>query len=276
MARLKNFDQITGNIGKLSFYTRKGSSEIFVRTKGGASREKIRHDPAFANLRKANKEFGGCSKMSKQIRTAFYGLEHVAEFNLAPALSKLAKDIQKTDTQNPVGERAITLSKYRYVLSGFDFGRTIRFNTLLRVPFACTINRETQQADIQIPEFACSFGLNMPDSRGATNSYTLFRITAALGIVTDMALNPANQTYEPVHDTSWHGFRSLSTAWYNTQGRVEAQTLTLKISGQQTSPALTDADTLLLTLIVEFGIPDATGSITPVRGAGGGMIAGVG
>ena len=35
--------------------------------------------------------------MSKQIRMAFSGLEHVADFNLAPALSSLVKKIQKTD-----------------------------------------------------------------------------------------------------------------------------------------------------------------------------------
>jgi hypothetical protein len=40
MARVKQLDQITGTIGKLSFYTRKGSDQIFVRTKGGASKEK--------------------------------------------------------------------------------------------------------------------------------------------------------------------------------------------------------------------------------------------
>ena len=80
MARVKNFDQITGSIGKFSFYTRKGSSGILVRTKGGASKEKIASDPNFANLRKSNKEFGGCAKMSKQMRMAFYGLEQEKEF----------------------------------------------------------------------------------------------------------------------------------------------------------------------------------------------------
>jgi len=297
MARVKNFDQITGNIGKLSFYTRKGSSEIFVRRKGGASKEKIKRDPAFANLRKVNKEFGGSAKMSKQIRMAFYGLEHVAEYNLAPAFSKLAHDILKTDTENPTGERAISLSKFRYLLTGFDFSRSVRFNSLLRVPLSHSIDRNKQQAIVHIPSFACSFGLHVAETRGATYSktpnasaYGHFRITAALGIVTDMLLNPANQTYEPVHDKLGQGFQTVSTPWYSTQTTVPEQDLTLCLQSENSDdntqtdtftngttafkPNFTDADTLVLTVVLEFGTPDAFGNTMPVRGAGGGMIMG--
>ena len=272
MARVKNFDQITGSIGKFSFYTRKGSSGILVRTKGGASKEKIASDPNFANLRKSNKEFGGCAKMSKQMRMAFYGLEHVAEFNLAPALSKIAKDIQKTDTTNLVGERSFLLSKYRFLLAGFDFSRTTRFNSLLRVPLSYNIDRERQQASLQIPAFACSFGLNLTQY----SAYGLFRITAALGIVTDMVLNPANQTYEPVHDKLGQGFQTRSTPWYSTQTIVPAQELTFSLTNEKLNPPIfNEADSLVLTVIVEFGTPDALGNTMPVRGSGGGMVLGV-
>ncbi len=291
MARVKNFDQLTGSIGKLSFYTRKGSSEIFARTKGGPSKEKIKTDPAFANLRKANKEFGGCSKMSKQIRMAFYGLEHVADYNLAPALSKLANELLKTDTVHPKGEREIVLSNYRYVLNGFDFSRSTRFNSLLRVPLNFNIEREKQIANVQIPAFTCSFGLN------SKAIYSYFRLTAALGIVTDMHLNPSNKTYEPIHDKLGQGYQTRSTAWFSTQGSVSEQELTLSLLSESvtqsdalttaandsltSSDALTainftHADTMVLTLILEFGSPDAFGNVMQVRGAGGGMVLGVG
>jgi len=295
MARVKNLDQITGNLKNFSFYTRKGSEGIIVRTKGGASKEKIKRDPAFAGLRKANKEFGGCSKMGKQIRMAFYGLEHVAEYNLSSALSKLAKDIQKTDAMHPVGERDIRFSAYRFLLKGFDFGRTTRFASMLRVPLAYTLVRQRQEAVLQIPAFACSFGLNMPDTRTA---FSYFRITAALGIVTDMALNPQTLGYEPVHDKLGQGYRTCSTEWYSTQGSVPEQVLRLALMAesegvtQQTTservtlsdpltvaehpyPIFNDSDSLLLTVVLEFGAPDAFGHIMPVRGVGGGMVLGV-
>ena len=300
MARVKNLDQITGNLKNFSFYTRKGSDGIIVRTKGGATKEKIKRDPAFAGLRKANKEFGGCSKMGKQIRMAFYGLEHVAEYNLSSALSKLAKDIQKTDSLHPVGERDIRFSAYRFLLKGFDFSRTTRFASLLRVPLSYNLVRQKQEAVLQIPAFACSFGLNMQDTRAA---YSYFRITAALGIVTDMTLNPQNQQYEPVHDKLGQGYLTRSTEWYSTAGSVPEQELRLSLlaesvasegvtqqttSGGATSsgtptagtaehpyPIFNDSDSLVLTVVLEFGAPDAFGHIMPVRGVGGGMVLGV-
>jgi hypothetical protein len=274
MARVKNFDQITGTIGKLSFYTRKGSSEIFVRTKGGASKEKIKSDPAFANLRKSNKEFGGCSKMSKQIRLAAFDLTHVADFNLSPVLSSLAKNIQKADTVNPIGERDIRLSAYCTLLTGFSFNRNIRFESLLRIPVQATIDRDKQEAVVSIPAFACSFGLNLSVNKNVTSGYSLFRVSIALGVVTDMQLNAQKTGYEPVHPTLGLGYKSTSTPWYSSQGTVPEQQLILNI--HEPSALFTDNDTLVLTVALEFGTLDAFGNPTPVRGAGAGKILAVG
>ena len=236
--------------------------------------------------------------MGKQIRMSFYGLEHVADYNLSAVLNRLAKDIQKTDTLHPVGERDIRFSAYRFLLKGFDFSRTTRFASLFRVPLAYTLVRQRQEAVLQIPAFACSFGLNMPDTRAA---FSYFRITAALGIVTDMALNPLNQGYEPVHDKLGQGYRTRSTEWYSTQGSVPEQELSLslmaenatseRVTQQTTServtssdsltiaenpyPIFDSSDSLVLTVVLEFGAPDAFGLIMPVRGVGDGMVIGV-
>ena len=287
MARVKNLDQITGSLKNLSFYTRKGSDAIFVRTKGGPSKEKIKRNPEFEGLRRINREFGGCSAMSKQIRQSFGELSHVADYNLSSALNSLMKSIQKTDEQHETGSRSIRLSAFRYTLAGFDFGRKTRFSSLLRVPLNFTIDREQQTATVLIPAFACSFGLNMNTEfmKGAVNSGT-FRFTAALGIVTDMQLNISGTAYEPVHDKLGHGVLIRSTPWFSTQGSVQEQQIKLALIREYTAaadphiappfvPEFTDADSLVLTVAVEFGTPDAFGNIVPLRGAGGGMVLGV-
>lgn len=287
MARVKNLDQITGSLKNLSFYTRKGSDAIFVRTKGGASKEKIKRNPEFEGLRRVNREFGGCSAMSKQIRQSFGELSHVADYNLSSALNSLMKSIQKTDEQHETGSRSIRLSAFRYTLAGFDFGRKTRFSSLLRVPLNFTIDREQQTATVLIPAFACSFGLNMNTEfmKGAVNSGT-FRFTAALGIVTDMQLNISGTAYEPVHDKLGHGVLIRSTPWFSTQGSVQEQQIKLELIREYTAaadphiappfvPEFTDADSLVLTIAVEFGTPDAFGNTVPIRGAGGGMVLGV-
>ena len=270
MARVKQLDQITGNIGKLSFYTRKGSDEIFMRTKGGASKEKIKNSPEFANIRRNNKEFGGCSKMSKAIRMAFFGLHHVADYNLAPALCALMKNIQRADTEGAWGERSILLSKYKQYLVGFNFNRITRFDSVLRIPLDYKIDRENTTAILTIPEFACSLGLQ------AYEKHRFFRISACLGVVTDLVFNELNKDYEPVHDTIGLGRRIESTAWYTTTNTVPEQTLEMKLDLTHPEITFNDSDTLVLVVAVEFGAYDGFGKPVAVKGGGAGKVIGVG
>ena len=270
MARAKQLDQLTGNVGKLSFYTRKGSDEIFVRTKGGATKDQIKRRPEFANVRKNNKEFGGCSKMSKAIRLAFFGIHHVADFNLAPAICSLMKSIQAADTEGVHGERSIFLSKYKQYLIGYNFNRINRFDSVLRIPLEWKIDREKATATISIPTFACSMGLSMPDK------YGLFRISATFAAVTDMVLGEQKYDYEPVHDTIGLSRQLLSTDWFPRTTTVMAQELNFQLDIDQPNIIFNDSDTLILSVAIEFGELDAFGNPTPVKGGGAGKMLGVG
>ncbi len=247
MARVKQLDRITGTLGKVSFYTRKGSDEIFMRTKGGATKDQIKRRPEFANVRKNNKEFGGCSKMSKAIRMAFYGLHHVADYNLAPVLCSLMKNIQAADTDGVWGERSILLSKSKQYLVGFNFNRINRFDSVLRIPLDWKIDRENTAATVAIPTFACSLGLNMPDR------YSLFRISATLGVVTDRVLGAQKYDYEPVHDTIGLDRQFLSTEWFPRSTTVAAQELSFQLEVQHPEITFNNSDTLILSVAIEFG-----------------------
>jgi hypothetical protein len=267
MARVKQLDVITGSIQNLSFYTRKGSDQVLVRTKGGATRNKIRRNPEFENVRKNNKEFGGCSTMSKQIRLTFHALEHVADYNLSSALCAIAKNIQKADVENPAGERRISLSGYRQILNGFDFNRNNRFDTILRVPLQWNIDRDNQQATVTIPSFACSFGLYMP------GNYSLFRLLISLGVASDLQINAQKNGYEAVHPQFSTAFHPQTTSWYSTQATIPDLSLIKDIHGNTTD--FGDADTLILSVAIEFGTLDALGNPTPLKHAGAGKILGV-
>ena len=270
MARVKQNNQYTGTIGGLSHYTRKGSDEIFVRSKGGATKEQIKNRPEFENTRRNNKEFGGCSKMSKAIRMAFIGMQHVADYNLAPALCSLMKNIQRADTEGAWGERSILLSKYKQYLVGFNFNRINRFDSILRIPLDYKIERENTTAILTIPEFACSLGLQVYEK------HRLFRISACLGVVTDMVLGERKYGYESVHDTIGLGRRIESTSWFPTTGTVNAQTLEMKLDLTHPEITFNTSDTLILVVAVEFGAYDDFGKPMAVKGAGAGKVLGVG
>lgn len=270
MARVKQLDRFTGTIGKLSFYTRKGSDEVFVRRKGGATKEQIQRRPEFANTRRNNKEFGGCSKMSKAIRLAFAGMEHVADFNLAPALCALMKNIQAADTEGAWGERAIYLSRNRQYLAGFNFNRTTRLDSMLRILPEWKMDRDHTAATIILPEFACSLGLQLYEKQ------QLFRISACLGVVTDLVFNSQTTSYEPAHDTIGLGRRIVTTDWFPTTGTVSAQTLEIKLDLSHPEIMFNQHDTLILSLALEFGTYDDFGKPVAVKGAGAGKVLGMG
>ena len=127
--------------------------------------------------------------------------------------------------------------------------------------------------------------MNTEFMKGAVNSGT-FRFTAALGIVTDMQLNISGTAYEPVHDKLGHGVLIRSTPWFSTLGSVQEQEIKLALNREYAVatdplttppfvPEFTDADSLVLTIAVEFGTPDAFGNTVPIRGTGGGMVLGV-
>ena len=52
---------MTGSISNVSFYTRRGSDKMIARSKGGASKEKIKSAPEFEGFRLQQKEWKGCT-----------------------------------------------------------------------------------------------------------------------------------------------------------------------------------------------------------------------
>ena len=180
---------MSGTIGNISYYTRKGSDKLYARKKGGPDKNMIANNPKFDLVRRNNKEFGGCSKMSKEIRQTFVMLAHTADYNLAPTLCTVAKNIQKADMEGALGERSISLSAYRQYLVGFSFNLNNRFDSILRIPLDCEIDRSTQRAIVKIPAFACSMALYIPGKQ------TIFSLCITLGVASDFKFNAHTKLY---------------------------------------------------------------------------------
>ncbi len=58
MAIIKPPFEIVGSIRGVSFYKQYGSDKVIMRTKGGATKQKIKTSPKFANLRLHQTEWG--------------------------------------------------------------------------------------------------------------------------------------------------------------------------------------------------------------------------
>ncbi len=264
MAKVKGGNIVSGTTGNLIFYTIQGGDQVYVRSKGGPTKEQIKNNKNFAGVRKNNKEFGGCSRMSKALRETMRDLTGVADYNLAPVLCAWAKRIQKCDTTGEVGRRAIRLSSHRDWLRGFDLNRRNRFDNLLRVPLRYTLDRESRSATLMLPEIDGSMHLH------TTTQSPLFRIEVALGALSDIVYDADREEYMCINNQYTAGGIQEQTEWFPVGAKIAAREFRLSLA--EYLPGFGDSDTLVLSIAVRMGTIDATGQYVPVKLGGAGKI----
>ena len=265
MASIKGAIQMNGGIKGVSFYSLRGSDKVFMRTKGGATKDQIATSPKFEGLRKQQKEFSGCAKFGSLSRYAFGGLHRLADYNLTPVLSGIGKSLMKLDTESEVGTRSLKLSSYPKALEGFNFNRNYPFNTVLRILPRLELNRESLKADVTIPRINTDIDLlNI-------QKLPFFRLILSIGTVSDMLYNPTINDYEPMV-FNLHGASEITTGnWNSTQTILPEHTMTVQMSVVQVSE-LTGNVTVLLSMAVEFGNVGFTGEPVEVKYAGCGKV----
>lgn len=265
MATIKGPVQLEGGVGGMSFYTRRGSDKIIVRTKGGPSKQAIKNSPGFENLRLNQKEWKGCTAFASRLRFAFGGLHRVADYNLTPALNAFAKNLQKTDENSEKGKRNILFSSYRNSLNGFNFNRNYLFNSVLRVSPVAVINRENVSASISLPR------INTEIDMLNVQRLPYFRLVASLGAVSDMLYDEPTNTYNPVYE-QMHGINATYTGeWVPAENILPEQTIEISMN-ENFRKTLTEDITLIVSIAVEFGKVGFTGAPQEVKYAGSGKV----
>jgi hypothetical protein len=257
----------TGSIGGMSAYRMKGSDKIILRSKGGASKQKIKEAPEFELPRKNIAEFGGCGKAAASIRKAIYPVKHLADYNFTPTLSALSKTIQVMDTESLWGERAIYFSRHRFLLEGFHLNKKNTFDSVVRHPLGCVIERGTGSAVVQLPNLLPEQNLRMPWQ------YPYFRFTIGLGVVADRTYHGASYEYTDPHPRQYPHPCYLHTEWQMAKQPFAAQSITLQLNQPEN---LDDAATLLLFAGIEMGTPVSDQLTIPVKYAGCAKIVAVG
>ena len=256
---------MTGGLKTASFYTVHCSDRVIMRTKGGASKEKIANSPKFAGMRKQQKEFGGCSKFELATRVAFGGLQRLADYNLSPVLNGLGKSIQKLDTDSEVGKRRIQLSKCKQVLDGFNFNRNYPFNTIVRVSPSFKIDRANLKATVTIPR------INTDVDLLNIQRLPYFRLITSLGTVSDLRYNASLNAYEYVVDELRGIFVTHTGEWNSAQTILPEHSLTVQMD-DCFAKLLTDEVSVVLCLAVEFGKVGFNSETVEVKYAGCGKV----
>jgi hypothetical protein len=261
MAKLIPGINFTGSLGNLSAYKMRGSDEIILRKKGGATKRRIKNDREFELTRRNNVEFSGRSTASKYLMRMLHPLKALSDYNIAGPLNALMKPIQELDTTSAFGERHVILSKNPGIVEGFSLNRQTLFESIVRAPITCSISRETLSAEVVIPAL-------MPDINFKPRAqYPMYSFQVALGIVPDLFFSTGG--YQPSHPD----FAKLSpyfqaSAWLPTLRGAEATTISLQLT-----TVLPNNDfTTMLSIGIRYGGVTGLGLIEQVKYAGAAKI----
>jgi len=245
MAKLKGLNAMVGSMKNISMYTIQGSDEIYIRTKGGASKSKIKRSPSFEKVRLNNNEWVGCTKLTRAIRGGLYAMNRFEDYPVSGALNALAKSIQKEDRVSAHGQRIVALSKYKEVVNGFNFSRKQTLESVLRIPIRCQFDRMSMSAGIEIPP------INTRTALYNQRDLPFFRIVMGMCPVPDFLCNEEKKNYYPSVDN----FLCIGTyregEWFSTHTTTPAQQFSL--SYPEYIEELTDEVSLLVAVGIEFG-----------------------
>jgi hypothetical protein len=266
MAFLENI-KMTGSLGELSFYTMRGVDKTVVRRKGGAPKEYVKNSPTFAVPRRYMSEFGGCSKMGKEVRLMMSPVRELADYNFSGFVNKALKIVQKQDATSELGRRAITLSRHPGLLTGFQLNKYTTFDSVVRTPLTYTLDRATLSARVNIPTLLRDINFH------PNNKHTRFRIELSLGIVPDFTFDSADGKYKPqAWYTNVFAPKTVSSPWYPALKGSPASMLEINLTDQV--PA-NESYSLMLSVGVRYGAPMEDDVVQEVKRAGAAKVLGV-
>jgi hypothetical protein len=261
MAQLVSDIQFTGSFGQFSAYRMKGSGKIILRKKGGASKEKIQKDPRFEKTRKMNAEFGGRSVASKCIMVSLFPLKALADYNLSGPLNSLTRPVQAMDTESVVGKRSIYFTRHPKLLEGFSLNKRNPFDSIIRNPIACTLDKKNLSASIEIPALIPGINFFVPPGR-----HHMYSIIIVLAVIPDVIFT--ENGYKPLSDkNSWYTI----SAWHPTAAGSKSMTLDVNLHGRRLESAVVPFS-LMLCVGIRFGAMGMNEEVEQVKYAGAGKV----
>jgi hypothetical protein len=261
MATVKNLTEIDGRIKNVSFYTMEGSDKIILRSKGGASKYRIKNHPNFAKVRLNNQEWKGCTTLSKNIFNTLSSLFVLADYPVIGTLNGLCKMIQTKDTEGEHGARGIYLSQHKEMLAGFSPNKKRIFEQIISIALNYSIKREAMSAELTIPAINTSYQL--------VNDRNLSHIQfiVSLGLISDVCIQENETSYVTSNQLLTGTCVVQQSPWFSTAEEIDAQQFELAL-GDAFIKQLTDNQSLVLGIGLQFGKENVSHQIEAVKHSG--------
>ena len=244
-----------GSFKSIRNYRKLHDPNTYAGEKGGANRDLIMNNPAFARTRENMNEFGGCGAAVKAIRRGFLNLlPEQADAQFTGRLMRMTKEINLHDVEGIRGRRAIIFSACRGLLRNIVFNARVNMSEMIQCCFSCSHTESRLSGSLSVKDLSVPLGY-VPG--GATH----FRIQNHLSIITDWAWSDLNQRYEPLSVLD-----GMSAYAYSAYTPVHSILSADVLASFAADNALTEDCTVMQCVGVEFYIRSAGDVYLPLKG----------
>ena len=179
-----------GSFKSIRNYTNVGDPKIYAGEKGGACKELIMSNPAFARTRENMNEFGGCGVAAKAILHGLLQLlpEH-ADTHFTGRLMKVIKMINLNDPEGDRGVKAIKFSLNKTMLKSLNLHEKRKIDYELK---RCV---KSSHSDLRNEATITVNGFN-PEPHLVPGNAQYYRVVNHVSIVSDHAFVKEDKQYK--------------------------------------------------------------------------------
>ncbi len=151
MAKQGGTMQVSGDIGNVSFFERKG--KFFARKKATVKPGRFKTDPGFERVRENASEFTRAANASKLLRDAMRNITaNSSDSQSYTRLLGLMMRALKADPVNDRGQRNVNDGELGFV-KGYDFNIAAELTAIFKAQFAPTIDRAAGTLTVSVQAF---------------------------------------------------------------------------------------------------------------------------
>ena len=256
MAILTGAIKYRGSFKSIRNYRNLHDGNTYAGEKGGANRDLIMNNPAFARTRENMSEFGGCGAAVKAIRRGLLNLlPEQTDSRFTGRLMSIVKEVNRHDMEGTRGKRAILFSASRPTLLAIVFN--VLQNMAENVKDFLVSTHPVSRAEATLTVTALEIKKSLIP-KGASH----FRIQNHLSIISDFSYSEGNRRYEPLSLLN-----AKSAFAYSKYSPVDAPLTEVVKAAYPIETELDEDCSVIQTVGIEFYVMTAGNVYLPIVGS---------
>lgn len=245
-----------GSFKSIRQYVNLHDPNTYAGEKGGANRDLILNNPAFARTRENMSEFSGCGAAVKAIRRGFLNLlPEQTDPHFTGRLMRIVKEINRRDYEGIRGQRAIVFSASRPFLATIVFNVLENITDMVQNQLISTHPITRADATLTLTDFSIK-PIFVP--KGASH----FRVQNHLSVISDYTYSVDNRRYEPASVLN-----GQSVFQYSAYTPVDTALSEVVKAAFPVDTEVTEDCSVIQSVGIEFYVKSAGDVYLPVKGS---------